>query len=56
MTSVRLQYEPVNLDVNKVHFGEEDIPNTRKKSGKSHSVTEYVDVRNEVYCTQMLST
>ena len=57
MTSVGLQYEPVNLDVNKVSFGEEeDIPNTREKSGKSHSVTEYVDVRNEVYCTQMLST
>ena len=39
------QYEPVapvSLDVNKVCFDEEqDIPNTREKSRKSQSVTEW---------------
>ena len=35
-------YEPLSLDVNEVCFEEErDIPNTREKSRKSQSVTEW---------------
>ena len=42
MTLVRFQYEPVSLDVNYVCFEEEQyIPNTREKSRKSQSVTEW---------------
>ena len=42
MALVRFQYEPVSLDVNEVCFNEEqDIPNTREKSRKSRSVTEW---------------
>ena len=36
------QFETVSLDVNEVCFEEEqDIPNTREKSWKSQSVTEW---------------
>ena len=42
MTLMRFQYEPLGLDVNKVFFDEEpDILNTREKSSKSQSVTEW---------------
>ena len=42
MALVGFQYEPVSLDVNEVCFEEEqDIPNTREKSRKSESVTEW---------------
>ena len=42
MALVGFWYEPVSLDVNKVCFDEEqDIPNTRKKSRKSQSVSEW---------------
>ena len=42
MASIGLQYEPVSLDVKEVCFEEEqDSPNTREKSGKSESVTEW---------------
>ena len=42
MALVGFQYEPVSLDVNEVCFEEEqDIPNTREKSRKSQSVTEW---------------
>ena len=42
MTLVGFQYEPVSLDVNYVCFEEEQyIPNTREKSRKSQSVTEW---------------
>ena len=42
MTLMRFQYEPLGLDVNKVCFDEEpDILNTREKSSKSQSVTEW---------------
>ena len=54
MALVEFQYEPVSLDVNKVCFEEEqDIYNTREKSRKSQSVTEWS--RSRKY-TQMLST
>ena len=40
MALVRLQYKPVNLDVNKVCFNEElDIPNTREKLRKTQRTT-----------------
>ena len=42
MALVGFQHEPVTLDVNEVCFEEEqDIPNTRKKTRKSQSVTEW---------------
>ena len=42
MALAGFQYEPVSLDVNKVFFEEgQDIPNTREKSRKSKSVTEW---------------
>ena len=42
MALVGFQYEPVNLDVNKACFEEEqDIPNKREKSRKSQSATEW---------------
>ena len=42
MALVRLQYEPVSLDVNEVCFEKEhDIPNTREKPRKMQSVTEW---------------
>ena len=42
MILVGFQYKPVSSAVNKVCFNEEqDIPNTRKKSRKSQSVTEW---------------
>ena len=42
MTLVGFQYEPINLDVNKICFEEEhDIPNTPEKSRKSQSITEW---------------
>ena len=42
MAFIGFQYETVSLDVNKVCFEEEqDIPNTREKSRKSQSVTEW---------------
>ena len=42
MTLMRFQYEPLGLEVNKVCFDEEpDILNTREKSSKSQSVTEW---------------
>ena len=42
MALVGFQYEPVSLDVNKICIDEEqDIPNTREKSRKSQSVTEW---------------
>ena len=42
MALVGFQYEPVSLDVNEVCFGEEqDILNTREKSWKSQSVTQW---------------
>ena len=54
MALVDIQYEPVSLDVNKVCFEEEqDIYNTREKSRKSRSVTEWSRCRKY---TQMLST
>ena len=41
MALAGFQYEPVSLNVNKFCFEEEqDIPNMRKKSRKSQSVTE----------------
>ena len=41
MALVKFQYEPVSLGVNEVCFDkEQDIPNTRKKSRKSQTVTE----------------
>ena len=43
---VGFQHKPVSLDVNKVCFDEEhDIPNTREKSSKSQSVTEWYKCR-----------
>ena len=54
MTLVEFQYEPVSLEVNKVCFEEEqDIYNTREKSRKSQSVTEWSRCRKY---KQMLST
>ena len=48
MGLVGFQYEPVSLDVNEVCFeGEQDIPNTREKSRKSQSVTEWCRCGNE---------
>ena len=42
MALVGFQYEPVSLDVNEVCFKEEqDISNTREKSKKRQSVTEW---------------
>ena len=42
MALVGFQYKPASLDVIKVCFDEEqDIPNTREKSRKSQSVTEW---------------
>ena len=42
MALVGFQYEPVCLEVSEVCFEEEqDIPNTREKSRKSESVTEW---------------
>ena len=42
MALVGFQYELVSLHVNEVCFEEEqDIPNTREKSRKSQSVTEW---------------
>ena len=42
MALVGFQYEPVSLDINEVCFEEEqDIPDTREKSRKSQSVTEW---------------
>ena len=42
MVLVGFQYEPVSLDVNEVYFEvEQDIPNTREKSRKIQSVTEW---------------
>ena len=42
MALVRFRYEPLSLDVKKVCFQEEqDAPNTREKSRKSQSVTEW---------------
>ena len=42
MTLVGFQYEPVSLDVSEVCFEEEqDISNTREKSRKIQSVTEW---------------
>ena len=41
MALVGFQYEPVSLDVNEVCFEEQDIPDTREKSRKSQSVTEW---------------
>ena len=39
---VGFQYEHVSLDVNEICFEEEqDIPNTREKSRKSKSITEW---------------
>ena len=45
MALVGFRYEPVSLDVKEVYFEEEqeslDIPNTREKSRKTESVTEW---------------
>ena len=42
MVLIRFQYKPVSLDRNKVCFEEgQDIPNTREKSRKNQSVTEW---------------
>ena len=42
MALVGFQYEPVSSDVKEVCFEEEqDIPNTREKSGKYQSLTEW---------------
>ena len=42
MALVGFQYEPLSLNVNEVSFEEEqDIHNTREKSRKSQSVTEW---------------
>ena len=40
MALVGLQYAPVSLDINKVCFEEQDIPNMREKSTKTQSITE----------------
>ena len=42
MVLVEFQYEPLSLVINEVCFEEEqDIPNTREKSRKSQSFTEW---------------
>ena len=42
MAVVKFQYEPVSLGVNEVCFDkEQDIRNTREKSRKSQTVTEW---------------
>ena len=42
MALVEFYYEPVSLFLNKVCFDEEeDIPNTREKSRKCQSITEW---------------
>ena len=42
MALVGFQYEPVSLDLNEIFFKEEqDILNTREKSRKSQSVTDW---------------
>ena len=41
MVLVEFQYEPISLDVNEVCFEEHDIHNTREKSRKSQSATEW---------------
>ena len=46
MALVGFQYKSVSFDVNKVCFEEEqDIPNTREKSRKSRSITEWCRCR-----------
>ena len=47
MALVGFHYEPVTLDVNEACFDEEqDIPNTREKSRKSQSITEWCRCRS----------
>ena len=48
MVLVGVQYEAASLDVNEVCFEEEqDIPNTREKSGKGQLLLNDLDLGNE---------